>query len=352
MEPSDQELLCRYSAGGDESAFAELVRRHAGWIHRAAQRRLRDDHLADDAMQAVFILLAEKAAELASGAASSLPGWMFHVMHFACSRIQRSRQRSEHHEQGAGLMRQSAREPVPDVELLALLEDTIALLPVNERDAVVRRFYQRQDYAGIGAALGISAEAARKQIGRSLIKLRSIMLHDNVDVIPDSLLERIEREDRAVGRTAEMAINQLRANALAKGTMDMVEEAQDMGFAVMSAEFYVKDVETNLDFFEKLGFKRRWLDTPDAMGRLPRASLRGGNGRIWLQRAGADEGTQPTPGVRLFFWIEGGSDALANHRNRIAARGVTVGPFFEDISLKSFSVKSPDGYTIGFFAQK
>src|SRR5207248_11470379 len=137
----------------------------------------------------------------------------------------------------------------------------------------------------------------------------------------------------------------------AKRTIPMIAEAQALGFAAVSAEFYVKDVEANLDFFEKLGFKRRWTETPDPMGRLPRASLRGGVGRIWLRRADDAEGTRPTPGVVIYFWIEGGSDGLTVHRNRIAAQGVAVSPFFDDHALRNFTVTTPDGYAIGFFTQ-
>jgi hypothetical protein len=87
------------------------------------------------------------------------------------------------------------------------------------------------------------------------------------------------------------------------------------------------------------------------MGRLPRASLRGGKtARIWLRRADEAEGTRPTPGGSiLYFWIEGGTDALAAHRAAIAAQGVKPNPYFDDVGLRNFTVTTPDGYQIGFF---
>ena len=128
-------------------------------------------------------------------------------------------------------------------------------------------------------------------------------------------------------------------------------QIEAIDFAVMSAEFYVKDVEANLDFFEKLGFRRRWAETPDAMGRIPRASLRGGTARIWLRRADEAEGTRPTPGMGLFFWIDGGEQGLTAHRNAIAAQGVAVSPISDDHLLRNFTVTTPDGYSVGFFTQ-
>ena len=130
----------------------------------------------------------------------------------------------------------------------------------------------------------------------------------------------------------------------------MVQQIEAIDFAAMSAEFFVKDVEANLDFFEKLGFQRHWTETPDAMGRLPRASLRGGKtARIWLRRSTETEGTRPAPGVGLFFRINGGPEGLIAHRNAIAGQGVPVSPFFDDVTLRRFTVASPDGYSIGFF---
>ena len=77
---------------------------------------------------------------------------------------------------------------------------------------------------------------------------------------------------------------------------------------------------------------------------------RGGTtARLWLRRASETDGTRPTPGMTLFFWIDGGADALAAHRDRIAAQGLKPSAFFDDIGLRNFTVTSPDGYTVGFF---
>jgi len=83
-QADDLELLRRHACDGDSAAFASLVARHVGWIAAAARRRLRDDHLADDAAQAVCLVLAEKASQLAARPPASLDAWLFHVMHFAC----------------------------------------------------------------------------------------------------------------------------------------------------------------------------------------------------------------------------------------------------------------------------
>jgi hypothetical protein len=175
--------------------------------------------------------------------------------------------------------------------------------------------------------------------------MRQWMLREGVDVLPE---EWIARDIGArIGPAAPSRPPRVRQ--LAKETMTMAQEQQANDFPVVSAEFFVRDVEANVTFFEKLGFTPRWREAADAMGRLPRASLAGGAGRIWLRRADDAEGTRPAPGVGVFFWINGGPDALAAHRAAIAAAGVAVTPFADDHTLRRFTVTTPDGYELGFF---
>ena len=59
-EFSDRELLQRFTAAADETAFAALVRRH-GPLVLGVCRRLLNHHDAEDACQTVFMILARKS---------------------------------------------------------------------------------------------------------------------------------------------------------------------------------------------------------------------------------------------------------------------------------------------------
>ena len=64
----DTQLLTDFARTGSQSAFAELVRRHINLVYGAARRQVGGDcHLADDITQAVFMILAKKAASVRSG---------------------------------------------------------------------------------------------------------------------------------------------------------------------------------------------------------------------------------------------------------------------------------------------
>src|SRR5262245_42260244 len=94
--PADSQLLHSFLIHRDDEAFAELVRRHAPMVFSVCRRWLGDDHAADDAFQATFVVLARKAPQL--GDQASAAPWLYRVACRVCQRARRTGHRRRLHE--------------------------------------------------------------------------------------------------------------------------------------------------------------------------------------------------------------------------------------------------------------
>ena len=173
----DAELLRRYAANRTEDDFAELVRRHVNLVYSAALRQVNGDaHLAQDVTQLVFADLARKAASVASHRV--LAGWLFTSTRFAAAKAVRGEWRRHARETEAHLMQELTRDPAAQLDwarVRPVLDDVIGELGDADREAILLRFFEGCDFAGIGAKLSVNDNAARMRVERALDKLRALL---------------------------------------------------------------------------------------------------------------------------------------------------------------------------------
>jgi RNA polymerase sigma factor (sigma-70 family) len=151
----DADLLARFATTRDAAAFAELVRRHGGLVLGVCRRVTGHAQDAEDAFQATFLVLAQRAASLRHPAL--LGCWLYGVAYRVAWRAKRSARRRRAREVTVSVLPDVPDRPPTQVsaELGPILDEELAALPAHYRDALVLcdlRGTPRQEAA---AALGI-----------------------------------------------------------------------------------------------------------------------------------------------------------------------------------------------------
>ena len=176
-------LLRRYTREDSQAAFATLTARYLNLVYAVCLREVHDPALAQDAAQAVFLLLARTASSFRSKTA--LPGWLFRTARFTAQNARTREERRRRYEDAAA-KEHAAMETSADTEAWAeiepLLNSSLAALRETDRACVLLRFFQEQSLAEVGTALGLSEDAARKRVARSLDKMRGFFTKEGATV--------------------------------------------------------------------------------------------------------------------------------------------------------------------------
>src|ERR1700678_4272888 len=96
-DANDMDLVREFARNHSEAAFTGLVQRHIHLVYSVARRCTGNDSDAQDVTQAVFIILARKAARLREK--TVLAGWLYETTRFAAARLLRTNARRHAREQ-------------------------------------------------------------------------------------------------------------------------------------------------------------------------------------------------------------------------------------------------------------
>ncbi len=188
---SDRQLLDRFTAQRDaagEAAFAALVIRHGPMVLGVCTELLGDRHHAEDAFQAVFLVLAQKARFIRDP--DLLGNWLYGVAvrTSRCAKIKHARRGKN--EEVAGMLNASSSATVPSAEqsVLAreqavLLHDEIERLPRAFRLPVVLCYLEGLTVHEAARRLRCSHGTIRSRMARARDKLRRALTRRGV-VLP------------------------------------------------------------------------------------------------------------------------------------------------------------------------
>jgi RNA polymerase sigma factor (sigma-70 family) len=148
----DAELLARFAAQRDELAFAALVRRHGPLVRSVCCRWLPDAADVDDAFQATFLVLAQRAAGVERP--DRLAAWLYGVAARTARHLRlRNARRRRYVEPRGELPDPPMWDTVPDPDLGPLLDREVGRLAEKYRLPVILCLMQ-----------GLSRQQASRQL--------------------------------------------------------------------------------------------------------------------------------------------------------------------------------------------
>lgn len=192
-DPSDADVIGDVLAG-DKARFALLVRRHNQSVFRACRAILRDDHEAEDAVQAAWLNAYRALASFRRDA--SFRTWMTRIAINECSsrlRLQR-RLSAVPMEEITMTESDSPDRALFTRELARLLEREIDALPEGLRSVLVLRDVVELDTAETASCLGIQDENVRVRLHRARQALAQ-RLESSVQQLLDGTMPEVWRFD-------------------------------------------------------------------------------------------------------------------------------------------------------------
>ncbi len=197
----DRGLLELFARGGEasEAAFATLVERHGPMVLRVCRHVLADRHLAEDAFQVTFLLLARRARSIHD--ADALAGWLHRVGRRVALRAR------------AGIHRRFEREAPQngDVDVAIAAVDTLerAELCAAVHDEIDRLADAQRLPILLCALEGLSHEEAAHQLGWPLGTIKSRLVRGR-----KRLEGRLARRGLAPEHSHGRGIDDLRAHGM------------------------------------------------------------------------------------------------------------------------------------------
>lgn len=209
-EAGDASLLERFLNRNDEEAFATLVRRHGPLVMGVCRRVLRHSQDAEDAFQAVFLVLARKAASIRNR--ESIGSWLYEVaFHVAVKARASAARRRERERRAAEMPSPQRRADEARLELVLLLDEELHQLPDKYRQPLVLCYLQGKTHAQAARELGCPIGSLSRHLARGLELLRERLVQRGLALASSALVVAMTEQSAAATVPAALAVCTARA---------------------------------------------------------------------------------------------------------------------------------------------
>jgi RNA polymerase sigma factor (sigma-70 family) len=211
-ELPDRELLERFVTRHDQAAFTAIVERHGPLVLGVSRRILGNEHHAEDACQATFLVLAHKAASIRRR--ESLGSWL----HGVAGRIARKLRADVRRRAARDVTEADAPQPDGTAEVawregLAILDEELSRLPTVYRSALVLCYLQGKAQDEAARELGCTPGALRARLLRARACLHARLLRRGVGVPAALLGAALAATDAAAVLPAPLVVGTVEAAA-------------------------------------------------------------------------------------------------------------------------------------------
>lgn len=181
-QQTDGALLEAFVQRRDETAFAQIERRHGAGVLCACRRMLGRSQDAEDAAQAAFIALATKASSLTGEAC--VAAWLHHVAWCACIDFRRQASTRAKYEREA-MTTSSVTSTDPDddhARIAAVFDEALESVPEKFRVPVILHHLQNHGHEAGADLMGCKVGTFASRLSRGREMLRGALLKRGVAV--------------------------------------------------------------------------------------------------------------------------------------------------------------------------
>ena len=167
---TDAQLLQQFVDNNDQDAFGIVITRHSAMVLAVCKRVLHIQQDAEDACQAVFVVLAKKARSVCWHA--SVANWLFTTARQVAHNARLASIRRGKREAAAAVpVAIPAIDPLLNRELLAVLDEELDRLPSRYREPLVLCYLEGLTRDEAAARLGVPVATLKGQLERGRKKL-------------------------------------------------------------------------------------------------------------------------------------------------------------------------------------
>ena len=191
MKNDDVELIQRILAG-DETAFANLIRKYRRQVHAHALRKIGDYHIAEDITQETFLRVYQHLETLSDP--TQFSRWLYQITNRLCiAWFRENRLQTESLEE----IHVSEMETEPYSEYVAsehekvsaeaqreLVNELLARLKESDREVITLHYFEEMTSSEIGMYLGVSENTIKSRLHRARQRLKKyeLMIQEALDI--------------------------------------------------------------------------------------------------------------------------------------------------------------------------